>query len=68
MMPELLQSCIQRQQVATCRTTHRELLASRLELEQAFRARKRGRAMGESGLPGELFALSLAQMALMCAV
>ena len=55
-MPEMLQSCIQRQQVATCRTTHRELLASRLELEQAFRARKRGRAMGESGLPGELFA------------
>ena len=64
-MPELFQSCIQRQQVATCRTTHRGLLASRLDLEQAFRARKRGRAMGESGLPGELFALALAQMASM---
>ena len=67
-MPELFQSCIQRQQVATCRTTHRELLVSRLDLEQAFRARKRGRAMGESGLPGELFALALAQMASMCSV
>ena len=65
-MPELLQSCIQRQQVATCRTTHRVLLAPRLELEQALRARKRGRAMGESGLPGELFALAHAQMASMC--
>ena len=67
-MPELFQSCIQRQQVATCRTTHRELLVSRLELEQAFRSRKRGRAMGESGLSGELFALALAQMASMCSV
>ena len=67
-MPELLQSCVQRQLVATRRITHRELLVSRLELEQAFRSRKRGRAMCESGLSGELFALALAQMASMCSV
>ena len=64
-MPQLFQSCIQRQQVATCRTTRPELLVSWLEVEQAFRARRRGRAMGESDLPGELFALALAQMASM---
>ena len=59
----MFQSCRQRQQAAPFRVTDRELLISRSELEQAFRIRKRGRAMGESGLPGELFAAAPAQMA-----
>ena len=41
------------------------MFISRLGLEHAFRARKRGRAMGDSGVPGELFALALAQVASM---